>query len=146
MSHKDKHLDEMNELQYIGADDLVFTNEKNQQVHSGGFSVNSIMLKSGISPIRTVNSPDMKGGKGTKVSDLFNHLVVPNWALSYSNRIGGHRMEEREDDDYDEVVDDELHDKLLGMVREHEQRVAHRKKHTKKQMGTKKGKSTRKRK
>ena len=116
----------MSELDYIGADELVFNNDKENGIHSGGFSVKSIMMKAGMSPIMTINSPnEMTGGSSDKVSDLFNNLVVPNWMLSYNNRIVGGKYndhheddEDSEDDDEDDVIDDELYDKLLDLVKE----------------------------
>jgi hypothetical protein len=113
----------MSEIDYIGASELVFNNDKEAGVHSGGFSVNSIMMKAGMSPIMTINNPERLSGGGDKVSDLFNDLVVPNWALSYNNRIvGGGKYKEVERDDSDSedsVIDDDLHDKLLELVKEH---------------------------
>ncbi len=115
----------MSELDYIGADELVFNNDKEQGIHSGGFSVNSIMMKAGMSPIMTINSPDnMVGGSTGQVSDLFNNLVVPNWALSYSNRIVGGKYKNRDEDsssddeEEDDVIDDDLYEKLLDLVKE----------------------------
>lgn len=115
----------MSELDYIGANELVFNNDVEAGIHSGGFSVKSIMMKAGMSPIMTVNNNEFVG-KNEKVSDLFNDLVVPNWTLSYNNRImGGNYNEnnnEDEDEDnkkQDEVIDDDLHDRLLELVKEH---------------------------
>ncbi len=106
----------MSELDYIGADELVFNNDKELGVHSGGFSVKSIMMKAGMSPIVTVNTAQF-GGKNEKVSDLFNDLVVPNWVLSYNNRLVGGKYKEVEHDNDsdsdDDVIDDDLHEKLL---------------------------------
>jgi len=113
----------MSELDYIGADELVFNNDIDKGIHSGGFSVNSIMMKSNMSPIMTLNSPNSIGGGGSnKVSDLFNDLVVPNWALSYNNRsIGGKYKEVIHDDSEseDDVIHDDLHEKLLDLVKQH---------------------------
>jgi hypothetical protein len=113
----------MSELNYIGADELVFNNDIDNGIHSGGFSINSIMMKAGMSPIMTLNNNDSMIGGGNKVSDLFNDLVVPNWALTYNNRIiGGKYKEVQHNDDSesdDEVISDDLHDKLLDLVREH---------------------------
>ena len=109
----------MSELNYIDANDLVF--ESGGGVHSGGFSVKSIMMKSGLSPIMTINTQQI-GGNYEKVSDLFNDLVIPNWALSYNNRIiGGKYNEVQHDSDSedDDVIDDDLHNKLLELVKEH---------------------------
>lgn len=109
----------MSELDYIGPDELVFNNDKVGGIHSGGFSVNSIMMKAGMSPIMTLNTEQV-GGDFNKVSDLFNNLVVPNWTLSYNNRIvGGKYKEIDHESDNDDVVDEDLHDKLLELVKEH---------------------------
>ena len=112
----------MSELDYIGAGELVFNKDTNLGIYSGGFSVNSIMLKGGMSPIMTMNTQQI-GGNFNKVSDLFNDLVVPNWALSYNNRIVGGKYKEVEHDDSDseddDVLDDDLHEKLLELVKEH---------------------------
>jgi hypothetical protein len=109
----------MSELDYIGPEELVFSNTK-EGIYSGGFSVKSIMMKAGMSPIMTINKPNgHMGGSSDKVSDLFNDLVVPNWALSYSNRLIGGKYAEpsHSDSEDDDVVEDDLHDKLLELVK-----------------------------
>ena len=111
----------MSELDYIGAGELVFNNDTNLGIHSGGFSVNSIMMKAGMSPIMTLNTSHSMNG-GSKVSDLFNDLVIPNWTLSYNNRIVGGKYKEPQHDDSDtddDIIDDDLHEKLLELVKEH---------------------------
>ncbi len=109
----------MNELDYIGADELVFNNDIKEGIHSGGFNIKSIMLKGGMSPIMTLNTQQIGGGE--KVSDLFNDLVIPNWTLSYNNRISGGKYKEVEhnDSDEDDTIEDDLHEKLLDLVKEH---------------------------
>ena len=110
----------MSELDYIGADELVFNNDIEGGIHSGGFSVKSIMMKAGMSPIMTINNQQIGGSDN--VSDLFNDLVIPNWTLSYNNRIVGGKYKEVEhnnNEEDDEVVDDDLHEKLLDLVKEH---------------------------
>jgi hypothetical protein len=151
----------MSELNYIGASELVFNSDKAGGIHSGGFSVDSIMMRAGMSPIRTLNGPGTEeligGSDDSKVSDLFSGgLVVPNWALSYNNRIGGGKYKEVEHDDSDSddsVIDDDLHDKLLELVKEHndnakaKEALISKKKMTRrmKTLGSKKG-STKRRK
>jgi hypothetical protein len=142
----------MSELSYIGGDELVFNNDVKEGIHSGGFSVKSIMMKAGMSPIMTINTPDKHiGGSSDKVSDLFNDLVVPNWTLSYNNRIIGGKYKEpqhNESDSDDEVVNDDLHERLLDLVKQHnvnskvlKKRVTRKnKKHTTKKGGTKRNK------
>jgi hypothetical protein len=120
----------MSELDYIGADELVFNNDKETGVHSGGFSVKSIMMKAGMSPIMTLNMSQF-GGKTdiNKVSDLFDNLVVPNWVLTYNDRMTGgtdkyigdkKQHDDNDTDSEDDVIDDDLHDKLLEIVKEYD--------------------------
>ncbi len=116
----------MNELDYIGADELVFNNDIENGIHSGGFSVKSAMMRAGMSPIITINDMAKMTGGSDKVSDLFNDLVVPNWALSYNNRIVGGKYKEVEhdtDSEDDDVIHDDLHEKLLELVKEHNTKV-----------------------
>ena len=114
----------MSELDYIDANELVFNNDIEGGIHSGGFSVNSIMMKAGMSPIMTMNNNQF-GGINEKVSDLFNDLVVPNWTLSYNNRIMGGKYNDdfHNEDDDEEVIDDDLHDRLLELVKEHNKQI-----------------------
>jgi hypothetical protein len=110
----------MSDIDYIGADELVFNANKELGVYSGGVSVDSVMLKAGLSPIMTINNSIQTGGTD-KVSDLFENLVIPNWALSYNNKIVGGdiskgNVEDSENEDEDDDIDDDLHDKLIGLV------------------------------
>lgn len=108
----------MSELDYIGVDEIVFNKDMKGGIYSGGFDVKSIMMKAGMSPIMTLNTEQIGGGNN--VSDLFNDLVIPNWTLSYNNRIiGGKYKEIEHDDSDDDVIDDDLHEKLLELVKEH---------------------------
>ena len=126
----------------IDGEDLVFYSGSDNQIYSGGFSVNSIMMKSGLSPILTVNKPLQSGG-ASQVSDLFKDLVIPNWALSYSMKGGEYKDESS---DSESEIDDDLHDKLLGLVREHDIKTAgSKKKKSRRQQLTKKA-TTRKKK
>ena len=130
-------------MSYIGANELVFNNDTVNGIHTGGFSVNSIMMKNGISPIMTINK-EQTGGSNL-VSDIFNNLVVPNWTLSYDNKMGGKYKDVDIDSDEDEVIDDDLHDKLLELVKEHESKIKEKKKlATRKQPKAKKGGNTKK--
>jgi hypothetical protein len=138
----------MNDIDYIGANELVFNTDNETGIYSGGFSVNSIMMKAGMSPIMTLNT---QSGGSNKVSDLFESLVVPNWALSYNNRmIGGEYKENfKEEEESDDDIDDELHDKLLGLVKEHENNLnkqTKKKKTRRKKLDIKKGRRTRRKK
>jgi hypothetical protein len=134
---------EENNIDYIGSKELVFNVNEGEKIYSGGFNVNSIMMKAGMSPIMTLNT-DQVGGGSNKVSDLFKNLVVPSWTLSYSNKIGGGYKDygKDHDSDTDSDVGDDLHDKLLNLVKESDNKLASKKggKKTKKQQNiSKKG-------
>ena len=136
-------------MSYIGANDLVFNNNKVDGIFGGGFSVNSIMMKNGMSPIMTLNTNGQKGtgsqkGGSTenKVSDIFGGLAVPAYAY-YNNggstsKSNSYKNRENDSDSEDDVIDDDLHDKLLGLVREHDNKLKQeerKKKRTRKHKG-----------
>jgi hypothetical protein len=113
----------------IGADDLIYYSDNDGKVYSGGFSVNSIMVKEGLSPIMTLNSiPNTNnnnklGIENENVSDLFSDLVIPSWSLYHpeSNNIKYSNKNYNKyllDDDYesDGYVSDDLYEKLLSCV------------------------------
>jgi hypothetical protein len=129
-------------MSYLDANELIFNNDIKNGIHTGGFSVNSIMMKEGISPIMTINNNNIQTGGTQQVSDLFNNLVVPNWALSYHNKMfGGEYIDIFEnDDDEDNVINDDLHDKLIDLVKKQdEQQDKQNKKKNTKKMQNKKG-------
>ena len=128
----------------IGANDLVYTNKDG--IYSGGFNVQSIMMKGGISPIMTINNnDDQKGGSTGKVSDIFSGLVVPAYAYYHnggyktkSSSYKSHNSDNDESESEDDVIDDDLHDKLLGLVKEHDNKLKQeerKKKRTRKHKG-----------
>ena len=105
----------MNEAK-IGGNEMVFSINSGGAC-SGGFNVNSIMMKAGMSPITTLQSQS----GGDNVSDLFGgNLVIPSWLLSYCTMNGGNkgRDKHKDDDSDDECIDDKLYETLLDLVRE----------------------------
>jgi hypothetical protein len=122
-------------MSYIGINELVFNKDEENEIYSGGFSVKSIMMKKGVSPIKTINnsrhnnSDEQTGGDSNQVSDLFDNLVVPNWLLSPPYKLTGgfnNSYNDDEDDDNevftdennveDDIIDNDLHDKLLELA------------------------------
>jgi hypothetical protein len=119
---------------YIGPDELIYNNDEKGNIYSGGFDVNSIMMKNGFSPIITLNTSNAQQiGGAEKVSDLFNNLVIPNWALSYNYKnlygggIGNHNKVDLENED--DVLTEEIHEKLLNLVRASEEEIKNIKKY-----------------
>ena len=113
------------DMGYINHEDLVFSPDKN--IQSGGFSVSSILMKSGISPIMTMNTNTIgQSGGSNKVSDLFQNLAVPNWATTYNMQGGEYKEAEKKkhnNEDSDSDIDDDLHEKLLDLVKEHDNKI-----------------------
>ena len=138
-------------MDLIDSSDLVFNNDKESGIISGGFSVNSILMKNRTSPIVTLNSNDAQMG-GKNVSDIFNDLVVPNWALYHphmfsKNSILSHvENEENSGSVSDDVLDDNLHETLLEIITQQENHKTYRKKHTKRDKTTNANKKTKKQK
>jgi hypothetical protein len=97
----------------MDANDLIFVKNSNGEYSGGGFSINSALMKQGISPITTIT-----GGtsNGESVSDLFNHMVVPAGLMgpisSLKNSIvgGGYSTDNNDDksvtDEDEEFVED----------------------------------------
>ena len=125
---------------YIGPNEFVFNLEDGKQL-GGGFSVPAILQKAGFSPIAQNISTEsyQEGGAQKKVSDLFEHLAVPHWAIKY-NMVGGEYKEhdKKNDDtsdsdsnsDSDSDIDDDLHDKLLDLVKQHDRNLKQKHKKT----------------
>ena len=116
-------------MNYFDSNELVFTNDKEGGINTGGISVNSIMMRKGISPIKTINTNNNQLGGNNKVSDLFDNIVVPNWVYTIGKMSGGSNSYEEKkyvdndndsDSDDDSVIGGDLHDTLLGLVEEHE--------------------------
>jgi hypothetical protein len=81
----------------LNTDDLLFYEEErggNNIIMSGGYSVDSYLLKNGLSPMQTFGSLEsvQSGGKqseGKQVSSIFENLAVPA-GLFFSNQNPSH--------------------------------------------------------
>ena len=117
----------------ITSDDLIFYSDSENNIYSGGFSVNSIMMKNGISPILTLNNQIQKGGNedSDNVSDIFKDLVVPNWLVFQNQSVHGgahnHSDYESSDDEEDHVIQEDIHTKLLDLVKADSNKKRHNK-------------------
>ena len=113
----------------IDGDDLVFYTDEEKNIYSGGFNVNSIIMKAGLSPFSTLNK--INNQTGGNVSDLFEGLVVPNWLLSQENKFnGGFNAKNKNsdsDDDDDDVITDDIHNNLLKLVTFNDNKNKHKK-------------------
>ncbi len=117
----------------IDSNDLIYYSDNDGKIYSGGFSVNSIMIKEGLSPIMTLNNVGNNSDDKENISDLFKDLVIPSWSLHYPNNkiiINGNM--DNDDKDSDEYISDDLYDKLLNLVTVSEKELRGGKKLTKK--------------
>ena len=118
-------------MSYLDGNDLVFYGGSDNQIYSGGFSVNSIMMKSGISPFTTLNGPNIQ--TGGNVGDIFKNMVIPSWLVSQEYKYTGgnkHSDKDSDEDSEDEIISDELHDKLIDLVTVSDSEIKNKKKNT----------------
>ena len=108
---------------------------------SGGYLIDSILLKQGISPITTINHQE--GGKNSnsdkRVSSIFENLAVPA-GLLYIQSKGSSMTNLNERKKQENIVlDDEIHDELFKSIEVAFN--ARKKKNTKKQNNKNKNKN-----
>ena len=133
------------DMGYINHEDLVFSPDP-KNIQCGGFSVGDILNKSGISTIMTTKFDTQTGGSSSNVSDLFQHLAIPSWATMYNMHGGEYKKkdDDKSDSDSDSDIDDDLHDKLLALVREHDNKLKSKHKNSNKRCKTEKKNITKK--
>ena len=101
--------------------DFVFSRGGDGQIYGGGFSVGNILDKfGGISPLVTLNdkNDENQSGGGNKVeqfSDIFKNYVVPTGIFSFPYKSCNSTTNRECDDD---VINDDLYNKLLDLVKE----------------------------
>ena len=97
-------------------DELVMY-KKDGKMYSGGFTVNSIMLQHGISPMTRVRS----GGSGSKtgggiLNDSFAHLAIPAGLYYFDTGLLGQSGGKNPDVKEKGYVDDDMHKKLMELA------------------------------
>ena len=106
--------------------DLIFYKNNDGNIMSGGYDVESHMLRNGISPMRTLNLEqfEQNGGKDkkeAKVSNGFENLAVPA-GLFYitqsqsKNKIKNKNKEQHSYDKEHTPLPDDIFDKLYEMI------------------------------
>jgi hypothetical protein len=98
-------------------------NNKSEQVYGGGFSLNKAVIKAGVSPLQLFGVGGSAFGEPT-TPNLSSSYALPSWAYSNGGYKKGieesinermYKTETLEDDD--EYVSNDLHDRLLHLVR-----------------------------
>ena len=96
--------------------------EENGKIKSGGYDVDSFLLREGISPIQTLNSENQKGGE--KVSSPFENLSVPAGIFYIHTKVNKNLLDplnqfDLKDCNYNSqhiMLSDEIHDKLFQLI------------------------------
>ena len=133
----------------VSSEDLIFYKD-GSKIYSGGFSVNSVLLKKRHSPFISFNNNKQKGGTDleneeseedtgnintNKVSDLFKNFVIPSGLLYYPNPDKENYDYESETDNLDtnyiseddsdsEYISDDLHERLLNLASKDNQKLS----------------------
>jgi hypothetical protein len=112
--------------------DFVFSKGGDGKIYGGGFCIDNILSKSGGgSPLITLNNNDdindinnnqIGGGNSSKIeqfSDIFKNYAVPSGLFSFPYKSRGFSsINNRANDDNDDLINDELYSKLLDLVNE----------------------------
>tara|TARA_B100001057_G_scaffold459589_2_gene509886 strand:- start:346 stop:729 length:384 start_codon:yes stop_codon:yes gene_type:complete len=86
---------------------------ENNQIKSGGYSVNSILLNKNSPAVTTYNQQN--GGGSKKVSEIFSNLAVPA-GLFYGNEKNSLNTLKPIIVNNDTVLPDSIHDQLLELL------------------------------
>ena len=107
-----------NTSEQIGVNDLIFQ-MSGGKIYSGGFTINSRLLKGGIAPITTFNNssdseePDgVFGGSGSYIIPPF--FFIPPTETQHGGKPKN--TYNYEEDHESEIISDDLHDKLLQLA------------------------------
>jgi hypothetical protein len=127
--------------------DLIFYKNNDGNIMSGGYDVESHMLRNGISPMRTLNF-EQNGGrdkKEAKVSNGFENLAVPAglFYICQSQSQSKNKNKDKEKHSYDKEhtpLPDDIFDKLYEMIEYNDKK----KRKTRKQPSEQKHKTTKK--
>lgn len=116
----------------LSSNDLVFYTDGNE-IMSGGYSLNSIFLRNGISPMQTVNKgkgleSDSKV-KNNKVSSLFDDLAIPVGLFLNNNKLFSKNKVPYEQYEEHTMLSDDIYDKLFKMVEYEPKKFSKTKKH-----------------
>ena len=127
-----------NNGKFVQDDDFILYKE-NGKIMSGGFNVDSILLKKNLSPISTFNYNNIQSNN---VSDLFKNLTIPSGLYFIEQKsVPDNRYKyDNESSDDEEVIENDLYEKLLSIYtvdkKDKTDKVKDNKKYTRKKKGT----------
>jgi len=85
------------------------------QIHSAGYSIDSMLGKTNVKPLTTLNEPIQQGGSSVsgQFSDLFRFMGVP---AGLSTKIAEEMPDSTFSTEQAGIVSDSLFDKLMSLV------------------------------
>ena len=108
-------------MNHFSGEDLVFYQE-DDKIMSGGYLIDSILLKQGVSPMTTLNYSGGSDSSSNKVSNIFENLAVPA-GLLYTYKKGGSINQyvntspfKKPNHKEDIVLSDDIHDELYKQI------------------------------
>lgn len=99
----------------LSPEDLVYY-EKDGKIMSGGYAIESLLMKGKIAPMSTANTHTQKGGS---VSSIFKNMAVPAGLLLLQQEVKNKQYDYKNN----EHVEDDLHDKLLDLISPEEKKT-----------------------
>ena len=109
-------------MSILNHNDLIFY-KQDGQIISGGYSLNSALLKNGISPMQTMNTLEQTKTGGTnkvqKVSDMFTNFAVPAGLYLMNTTNTTNPTIDKPKGHYDThhtMLSDDIYDKLFKLV------------------------------
>lgn len=106
--------------------DLIFYKE-NDQIKSGGYSVQSAFLNNNISPMTTFNI--LSTGGGEKISTPFENLAVPAGLFFINQKVPKTYMAGDEHWKNRETISDDIYDKLFNLIKMDDKKKRKTRKH-----------------
>ena len=111
----------------LSTNDMIFYKEKDgdkEKIMSGGFSVESLLLHKGESPMYTANGSENINITGGSVSGIFKNLAVPAGLLYQANKEKKRQLFAYNEDGQElvggfnnnSVLSEDIHSQLMKMV------------------------------
>lgn len=97
--------------------DFIFYKDKDTII-SGGYKIDSLLLKEGISPMQTLNkleNDNQMGGKTNKPSNIFENLAVPAGLLLFNKKTPG-SYSSLNNYQENKMLPDNIFDEFMNMI------------------------------
>ena len=104
-------------------------------VESSGYTINSLLMNEKIPVMKTMNTNSQVAGGNNSVSSLLNNLAVPAGLLLMQQKTLKHYKDDNVNDE--QVVNDDLFDKLLKMAGPNKNKKQTKRKHKMKERNRK---------